>query len=1262
MPVKAAEEIDRAAIAKAGAWALEYVLDPKRGAGKRFPTKEEVHAQFPDLKLTSIEQVENWVFQKVGSTNLESISHDPQKIEEVLKETKKQEGQEHKRETVLSPASLSKAASTTLVLEEIDTVLGKHKNQTAEMLTADLTPQVKSFITAIAPKGLSAQQVDQLTAQIAQEVSRETLENIPKVVDMSQAPDVIADSLVSTVLVEPALIPNPQKQNIGKLLEKAAPLASQIATTHQQDLEKVAVLSNISRISQLEKLSPQVQEVIDLKVSQTLKSQHPLATRTETAALSGNLKSYLQSYAQDFKDALAKESGAQIPSFAQFQKVQGEVHQKSSRLFSEQVAGNLGSQAKTLTSRVNLAQFPDELADALRLRPFTRDQLERLGLGSAQPKLNTFTKAAPGLANWGTGIALATNTNFQTQAYWTAMTASGHLPQQAKKLAAEDKGLEAELKLKGSLPYPKAKRYNVVQTQLGVIASAEKFKAKNPRRYQTFVSWHNSLPSRQRLGWVSATSQAVTDAYFGDQHLFVPRLALARHPNQFLANRTFGAMAHGLGNFTLGNLLSISLGSSRSAFGMGKGLIAKSTPQAIIASKAAGIMGRIAKVTGGVFLGFGIYFAMLGKAALTGFLMGAAIGFGVGAGAGAVIGFQIGVALAPFTFGLSIPFFTLAGAAIGGFVGGTIGGIAGGLIGYGMAAGSTTAVSTGVGAGVGGTVGTYVGATAGATAGTAVGTALATVFPPLAPLIPVFTLTGMAMGGVIGGYLGTLIGAGIGYAAGKVLSSITATIGAPATSAAAGATIGFVVGGPLGALIGAGIGYLLGGGWAQIKAFLTAAPSTSAVAFGGLMSTAASALSSVFGGIMAAGGGILGGLASAAGGLVGALSSIAIPSGLAAISVGSGVFGIIAVGTIVGITTAATFFNPEVEQQPGGIIAPGDASIGNWPTDGWVTQGPEGNTSHYRISNPSMDIANDIGTPVYSTINGFVDTVYYCAPNNSCDEGLGNYVVLRDAASTFTIWYGHLLANIAVSEGDVVTPDTKLGEMNETGNVFGSHLHWEFHNLALAPPNIPAAITPANCDTPEIPCSPPYVTRDPNFNARQYWFLLHRKTDVNATETEGLYLGIPGDPNNSELLKTYTVNTGIPFDDPTPLPQLVGMEYWLINGSITNPGGTMGPYFITLNIPFDDVSPLCNNPDPLNPNGCNGPVPYNECGPARNQQCYWTLGGNFGLHGTNGSSSRLTDSGSSGCIRHSDADITEIYNTIQSQINSGQIRYYVTDN
>lgn len=178
----------------------------------------------------------------------------------------------------------------------------------------------------------------------------------------------------------------------------------------------------------------------------------------------------------------------------------------------------------------------------------------------------------------------------------------------------------------------------------------------------------------------------------------------------------------------------------------------------------------------------------------------------------------------------------------------------------------------------------------------------------------------------------------------------------------------------------------------------------------------------------------------------------------------------------------------------------------------------------------------------------------------------------------------------------------------------------------------------------------------PNFNKgkqnivdekEKYWFVLHRKSNV-----EYLYKGIPEDKNKSTLLRTFIVKTGIPGERPTPLPKILGKDYWLITkkaSSADNP--ETAPYFLTLNIPVPTGEPF-------------GPKPYLECnGPSgeRGKQCNWQLPGEFGLHGINGDESRLsTDNpGSSGCIRHSDADITYLYNILKPELD--EIRYYIED-
>lgn len=155
-----------------------------------------------------------------------------------------------------------------------------------------------------------------------------------------------------------------------------------------------------------------------------------------------------------------------------------------------------------------------------------------------------------------------------------------------------------------------------------------------------------------------------------------------------------------------------------------------------------------------------------------------------------------------------------------------------------------------------------------------------------------------------------------------------------------------------------------------------------------------------------------------------------------------------------------------------------------------------------------------------------------------------------------------------------------------------------------------------------------------------YWFVLQRKSNK-----EFLYHGIPGERQQSKLVKTFIVKTGIPGERPTPLPQLVGRKYWIITGKAEvkdNP--ETAPYFLTLNVPGIEKEPF-------------GPAPYNEC----NGQCDWVLPGAFGLHGVNGDESRLSkdNPGSSGCIRHRDADITYLYNLLDPQ--KEEIRYYIED-
>lgn len=170
---------------------------------------------------------------------------------------------------------------------------------------------------------------------------------------------------------------------------------------------------------------------------------------------------------------------------------------------------------------------------------------------------------------------------------------------------------------------------------------------------------------------------------------------------------------------------------------------------------------------------------------------------------------------------------------------------------------------------------------------------------------------------------------------------------------------------------------------------------------------------------------------------------------------------------------------------------------------------------------------------------------------------------------------------------------------------------------------------------------PGNLLRVPEKIQENYWFILHRKLN-----SEEMFYGVMGDRKKSKIVKTFKVKAGIMGERPTPLPQLVGREYWKIikkESSIDNP--ETAPYFLQLDIPAPSEYPY-------------GPVSYEECA----GQCDWILPGYFGLHGVNGDETRVDaeNPGSSGCVRHLDKDITYLYNLLDPE--NDEIRYYIEDN
>ena len=88
-------------------------------------------------------------------------------------------------------------------------------------------------------------------------------------------------------------------------------------------------------------------------------------------------------------------------------------------------------------------------------------------------------------------------------------------------------------------------------------------------------------------------------------------------------------------------------------------------------------------------------------------------------------------------------------------------------------------------------------------------------------------------------------------------------------------------------------------------------------------------------------------------------------------------------------------------------------------------------------SHAGVDIGAATGTPVYSISDGKVVFAEY-----GYNGGYGNKVVIQHYINgqNYTSLYGHL-SGINVNVGDIVTKDSVIGFVGNTGNSYGSHLH-----------------------------------------------------------------------------------------------------------------------------------------------------------------------------------------------------------------------------
>ncbi|WP_353948378.1 peptidoglycan DD-metalloendopeptidase family protein [Sporolactobacillus sp. Y61] len=125
------------------------------------------------------------------------------------------------------------------------------------------------------------------------------------------------------------------------------------------------------------------------------------------------------------------------------------------------------------------------------------------------------------------------------------------------------------------------------------------------------------------------------------------------------------------------------------------------------------------------------------------------------------------------------------------------------------------------------------------------------------------------------------------------------------------------------------------------------------------------------------------------------------------------------------------------------------------PTKGYISSG-FGKRSFDNSFHPGIDIANIDGTPVKASADGVVFKAYK-------SSSYGNTVILshRINGKLYTTVYAHLNA-YNVSAGERVAQGQVIGGMGNTGESFGSHLHFELYIGPWTPPPHKGAVNPVN--------------------------------------------------------------------------------------------------------------------------------------------------------------------------------------------------------
>lgn len=977
------------------------------------------------------------------------------------------------------------------VLAEIDTVLQNHKNSFSPKLTGDLSPKIKELLPKLGIKNLSDEQLSRIAQEVAAETSRQTLEDAHKIQNVSQINDLVADSLTQTLITHPEIVAK-IKSDPTKVFEKVWEQTKDVSNKNQGDLEKAAVLANLDQIAQLQKPNQQIEETITTVARDAVEAQEPLGQSALQENVKGSLKTYLSKYVEDVSTQLSNLPSGQTPNLEQLQKVKDAAHESAT----------YAQRGKQLGTKIDYQKTTGTLAQTLNTAQIPQ------------------TASAPNLPR-----VIQTIINNPTYGKQLFLAALGHDEETLAKSLKEKSEIIERLNKKKSLSFKEAKELSEAKLYWAKYAQAQALKVKKSKRYQTLLAilskmgdgrpelisqsvWQSERMLQTKMPKIFAYNERLTaGAAYGKLGFNIPGTnvgsVFSNIRGQISAASMLGmGMAPTKTINRLRNKVTVIIGAPISAlmlYLMSLGQAA--VTGAIIGMGAGGLAGAVIPVAflgpAGIFLwpvtvplgivmggsvgaliGLGIAagsatLVSMGGAAATGALIGGYVGFV----AGAAVGTALAAACIAFTGGLCTPFapFIIAGStAIGTAIGAAIGFVVGLATGYLIGKFLITPIISGVKSALSSIGG---GVSAGAGLLNSLG-GLATSL--LHSGIGAISSIGGGAIGMLSSGLGSLVGSGFGLFGGTASAMSIPVFTTVGVVSATGVFVGVVLPAAIFSTIAGDEGTPPTPGQNEFFTLtktvdnqdLPNPPPDHNLTFTITLTAKETRLTN----INITDKIIVQGATGSFEATHGPLSPGPCPTELDATQSCSYTYQVTVNTSFkdsVISNTATVSATPE-GQAPQTESVTVTVTVGTppaqcprrWPAIGFISQGPEGATSH---GNPAygeyeaLDIAQGIGNNVFATVEGTVTYIELAKDGDPND----NRIYIKPTACTGlnVVNYWHL-SEVLISQGQTVTFGQKIGK---TGAWHGAaHIHYQFNetgnrSFRIESPYVPITV-PRVCD------------------------------------------------------------------------------------------------------------------------------------------------------------------------------------------------------